>query len=80
MLTSGGYEDQRAPIRKTEAGATIVVASPGLRRAYIRNRHQDLSAMIDRYDRIEATDEDPYHIRSYANWSYDEKRMIHIDP
>jgi hypothetical protein len=79
MLTSGGYKDRRAPIRVAETLTTIVVASPGPQRVYIGNRHNDISRMVNRFDRIEATDDDPLHIPRYACWASDGMALVQLD-
>jgi hypothetical protein len=79
MLTSGGHKDSRAPIRVGANGAILVFGSSGARRAHTRNRYHDLSAMIDRFDRIEATDEDYSVIRPYADWSTHDKALVEFD-
>ena len=79
MLTSGGHRDPRAPIRVGDL-ATLVFGSQGPNRAFVGNRRNDVSRMINRFDRIEATDEDYLHIRPYVSWSGDEKALLQFEP
>jgi hypothetical protein len=80
MLTSGGYKDPRAQIRVGPNGAILAFGSSSARRAHTRNRYHDLSAMIDRFDRIEATDEDYSATRPYVEWAAHERTLIQFDP
>ena len=80
MLTTGGYKYPTAPIVVGKTGARIVIGSQGPRMSFVRNRQNDVSAMVDRFDRLEATDGDPNFQPSYASFVSDGKRVIEIDP
>jgi hypothetical protein len=79
MLTSGGFNDPRAPIRVVDTLTTIVLGSPGPKRVYIGNRHNDISRMVNRFDRIEATDDDSLHLPPYASWGSDGRALVDLD-
>ncbi len=80
MLTSGNFRSPAAPIRSRPAGATIVFVAKGRDRVFIRNLRTDLSLMVNRFDRLAASDEDPHAIPDYAEWATDDEGLLRIVP
>jgi hypothetical protein len=81
MLTSGGFKSPAAPIRKRPGGgAVIVVATSSHEHVFIWNRRTDLGPMVNRFDRLAATDEDPHAILDYAEWTSDDDGLLRIIP
>lgn len=64
MLTSGGFESPAAPIRSGPDGVAIVLTARSQEHVFIRNLQTDLSLMVNRFDRLAASDEDPHDISS----------------
>lgn len=78
MLTSGGFEDARAPLLTTGDEVSLrVTESEG--RYFLRNRDNDITEMRNRFDRIEPIGMDTSAFPPYASWS-DGKGLIAIDP
>lgn len=77
MLTSGGFQDPTAPVRKSADAMTIVFESHG-KNVYIRNRKNDISGMINRFDRLAPTDVDHFVIPEYAQWSGASGQLVEI--
>jgi hypothetical protein len=68
MLTSGGFKDARAPIDITRDLVTIrFIEKEG--RYYIRNQKNEITPMLNRFDRIEPAGEFDAIIPCYAGWS-----------
>lgn len=80
MLTSGGFKSPAAPIRTRFDGATIVFTAQSQEHVFIRNVRTDLGPMVNRFDRLAATDEDPHAIPNYAAWTSDGEGLLRILP
>jgi hypothetical protein len=78
MLTSGGFDDPKAPLKIGTRKVTLRVFRRGTR-LYIRSMHNDLTAMQNRFDRIESIDSDSQIIPSYAKWD-DGSSLLQIEP
>lgn len=66
-LTSGSFDDPKAPLRIGARKVTLRVFRRGAR-LYMRNKHNDVTAMQNRFDRIESIESDSQTIPSYAMW------------
>jgi hypothetical protein len=78
MLTSGGFDDPKAPLKIGTRKISLRVFRRGTR-LYMRNMHNDLTAMQNRFDRIESIDSDSQIIPSYAVWG-DGSGLLQIEP
>ncbi|MEO8589163.1 MAG: hypothetical protein ABI432_07340 [Flavobacteriales bacterium] len=78
MLSSGGFEDPQAPFVVTGSTMSLRVLRDG-DRYYIRNKSNEVTRMLERFDRIEPTDTDTGMFPSYACWSGEEKRLVEIE-
>jgi hypothetical protein len=78
MLTSGGFDDPKAPLKIGTRKVTLRVFRRGTR-LYMRNMHNDLTAMQNRFDRIESIDSDSQIMPSYAVWG-DGSGLLQIEP
>jgi hypothetical protein len=68
MLTSGGFEDPRAPLIMTGDRVWLrFIESDG--RYFIRNYDHEITAMLNRFDRIEAIGTDTGMFPPYACWA-----------
>jgi len=75
MLTSGGYKCPEAPFDvRGEAVSLKFFHYEG--RFFIRNRSNDITPMLNRYDLVEATDIDTDTLPKYASWSSDQKTLV----
>jgi hypothetical protein len=78
MLTSGGFEDPKAPLVTTGDEASLRVIESG-GRYYIRNQDNEITAMRNRFDRIEPIGIDTGQPPDYACWS-DDEGLVAFDP
>ena len=78
MLTSGDFDDRKAPLKIGTQKVTLRVFRRGTR-LYIRNMHNDLTAMQNRFDRIESVDSDSQMMPLYAVWD-DGDGLLQIEP
>jgi hypothetical protein len=77
MLTSGGFEDPKAPLIMTGDHVSLkFIERDG--RYYIRNRDNEITAMLNRFDRIEPIGIDTERFPDYVSWS-DGKVLIAFD-
>lgn len=77
MLTSGGFDDPRAPLQLRDGLVMLrVISSRG--RYFIRNRDNDLTSMLNRFDRIEPIDTDTCMFPPYASWG-EGKGLVTLD-
>jgi hypothetical protein len=77
LLTSGGFEDPRAPFVMTGGEVSLkFIESDG--RYFIRNRDNEVTAMRNRFDRIEPIGTDTGQFPEYASWS-DGKGLVVFD-
>jgi hypothetical protein len=68
MLTSGGFEDPRAPLIITGDRVWLrFIESDG--RYFIRNYDHEITAMLNRFDRIESIGTDTGMFPPYARWA-----------
>jgi hypothetical protein len=77
MLTSGGFEDPKAPLATTGDEVSLRVIETG-GRYFLRNQDHEITAMRDRFDRIEPIGTDTGQFPDYAHWSYD-KGLVEFD-
>jgi len=80
MLTSGGFNSPAAPIRSRPDGAAIVLMAHTQEHVFIRNRRTDVALMVNRFDRLAATDDDHHEIPDYAAWTSDVEGVLRILP
>lgn len=80
MLTSGGFKSPAAPIRSGPDRVAIVFTARSQEHVFIRNLRTDLGLMVNRFDRLAASDEDPYVIPGYAEWTSDDEGLLRIVP
>ena len=66
MLTSGGFKDKRAPMNLKNVNFIRKDSE-----IFIRNTKCNVTFLIDRYDLLNCTDDDPYAIPEYAEWAGD---------
>ncbi len=78
MLTSGGFDDPKAPLRIGTRNVALRVLRRGTR-FYMRNKHNDLSVMQNRFDRIESVDSDSQMLPQYAKWD-DGDGLLRVEP
>jgi hypothetical protein len=78
MLTSGGFEDPKAPLVTTGEEVSLRVIESG-GRYFIRNLDNEITAMRNRFDRIEPVGVDTGQPPDYAHWS-DDKGLVAFDP
>ena len=78
MLTTGGFEDPRAPIPRDESIVRIRVEDHE-GRIYVRNRLHDFTGMTNRFDLCEATDVDTTAHPEYAVWP-EPPAVVRLDP
>jgi hypothetical protein len=67
MMTSGGYANPAAPIRADRDPVRIVIESHG-GRVFVRNRSNEYTLMVNRFDLAEPADIDTTHLPEYATW------------
>jgi hypothetical protein len=67
MLTSGGFDDHRSPLKIGPKKVQLRVLRQG-NRFFLRNRKNEVTAMWDRFDRIEPINSIS-NMPSYASWS-----------
>lgn len=78
MLTSGGYRDPKAPFDvRGETVSLKFFQHQG--RFFIRNRSNDITPMLNRYDLVEPTDIDTDTLPEYASWSSDQNTLVRFD-
>jgi hypothetical protein len=78
MLTSGGFDAPEAPLKLGTRKVTLRV----FRRAsrfYMRNMHNELTAMQNRFDRIESVESDSQMLPPNAEWD-DGEGLLRIEP
>jgi hypothetical protein len=78
MLSSGGFEDPNAPFVVTGQSVSLRVFRDA-DKYYVRNKSNEVTRMVERFDRIEPTDTDTAMFPSYACWSDQEKRLVEIE-
>jgi len=78
MLTSGGFQDPKAPIRAKGEIYWIVFVEKEPQAVYVRNRFNDVSCMVNRFDRLAPTDEDHMMIPPYAEWSNGKHQLLKV--
>lgn len=78
MLSSGGFEDPIAPFIVTGKSVALKVIRDG-DRYYLRNKWNEVTRMVERFDRIESTDTDTGIFPHYASWSEQENRLVEIE-
>jgi hypothetical protein len=77
MLTSGGFEDPRAPLVMTGDVVSLrFIESNG--RYFIRNSDHEITAMLNRFDRIEPIGIDTGMFPPYACWA-DRPALVAFD-
>jgi len=68
MLTSGGFEDPKAPLIMTGDFVSLrFIERNG--RYFIRNHDHEITAMLNRFDRVEAIDTDTGMFPPYVCWA-----------
>lgn len=77
MLTSGGFEDPKAPLLTDRDQVSLRVFESG-GRYFIRNLDNEITAMLNRFDRIEPVGVDTTHFPEYACWSTD-RGLVKLD-
>jgi len=77
MLTSGGFESPKSPLVATGDEVSLRVIKSG-ERFFLRNRDNDISGMVNRFDLIEPLGVDTFELPAYASWS-DGAGLIDID-
>jgi hypothetical protein len=77
MLTSGGFEDSKAPLVTIGNEVSLRVIELG-GRYFIRNQHNEITAMRNRFDRIEPIGIDTGQLPDYAQWSHD-RGLVEFD-
>ncbi len=78
MLTSGGSKSPSAPIRVRRDGVDLVFRVQTQEHVFIRNKRTDIGRMVNRFDRLAPTDEDPMPIPVYAEWTSDNEGLLRI--
>ncbi len=78
LLTSGGFEDPKAPLLTAGDEVSLRVIESG-GRYFIRNLDNEITAMRDRFDRIEAIGVDTGQFPPYVFWS-EGKGLLEFDP
>ena len=78
MLTSGGFKSPTASIRPRVDGAVIVFLARTYDQVFIRNLRTDVGPMVNRFDRLAATDDDPHAIPDYAEWTSENDGLLRI--
>ena len=78
MLTSGGFKDPSAPLRIRGEKVTLRVFRSG-ERYFIRNRANEVTELLNRFDLLDTTDLDMNTLPEYAEWSDHEKTLISFD-
>jgi hypothetical protein len=80
LLTTGGYKLSEAPIKNNgeKKNLTIrLIFKEG--RAFIRNRRNDFSLLLNRFDLIEDVENDPFSIPWYAEWGENSVIELNFD-
>lgn len=77
MLTSGGFKDPKAPLLIDGDQVSLRVFESG-GRYFIRNLDNEITAMLNRFDRIEPVGIDTTHFPEYACWSTD-RGLVKLD-
>jgi hypothetical protein len=78
FLTSGGFEDPKAPLVMTGDDVSLRFIESG-GRYFIRNRDNEITAMLNRFDRIEPIGVDTGMGPDYVHWS-EGKGLVAFDP
>ena len=78
MLSSGGFEDPRAPFVVTGQSVSLRVFRDA-DKYYVRNKSNEVTRMVERFDRIEPIGTDTAMFPPYACWSDQEMRLVEID-
>jgi hypothetical protein len=76
MMTSGGYNDPRAPLRFVKGNVHIGVIWDKSARIFVGNRQNEFTAMRNQFDRLEDTNTDVSSIPEYAQWSDRPRTLI----
>lgn len=79
MMTTGGFENSRAPIRRGSTHTSFRVRMLEDGTVYVRNKSQIYTQMVNRFDLADDIGADTYRIPGYAIWSDDPKRVIDFD-
>lgn len=79
MMTTGGLNDPRAPIRRGSKYTSFRVRMLEDGTVYVRNKSQNYTRMVNRFDLADDIGTDAYQIPEYAIWSDDPKRVIDFD-
>ncbi len=78
MLTSGNFQDPKAPLDLRKDKATLKIFRAG-GRFFVRNRANEITLMRDRFDLIEPTYVDVNALPEYAIWSDRDGTLLEID-
>lgn len=78
MMTTGGFQDPRAPLRR-DGPLVYLRVEYRAGRIYVRNRAYDFTGMANRFDLVEATDINTHALPEYAVWCHD-KAALRLDP
>jgi hypothetical protein len=78
MLTSGGFEDPRAPLIMTGNYVSLRFLE-SKDRYFIRNQDHEITDMLNRFDRIEPVGTDTGRFPPYACWA-DPPALVAFEP
>lgn len=79
MLTSGGYEDSKAPIRLSKESYHFRVVYLDNNNVFLRNQFNNIAPMINRFDRAEDTMHDIFYIPDYVGWADGPKTLVQFE-
>jgi hypothetical protein len=77
MLTTGGFDDPRAPLRLRDGKVSLRFLKRG-DEYFVRNRSNSLTAMFNRFELIEPIGTDPCMLPSYASWG-EQNEIVRIE-
>jgi hypothetical protein len=78
MLSSGGFGDQKAPLRMKNGFFSLRFIKKN-QRYFMRNLKHEITAMLNRFDRLEPLGADPMALPPYAHWADDRKALVGFD-
>ena len=79
MATSGGFNNPCAPIYLKNKRANLRVVFERNGSVYLRERQNDFTPMLSRFDLVESIENDSLQLPTYAYWSSTEKRLLSFE-
>ncbi len=79
MLTTGGFDNPRAPLRLRDEKVSLRFFRRG-NEYYVRNKSNSLTALLNRFELIEPIGTDTGVFPPYASWGEGKQKVVNIEP